>query len=491
MSKKLIRCHTTDPKSIFDCVFNEPIEVNPYSEIALQSASFSMANQFLNIDASNDELTFQVDDSSQRTVRITNDTYTKYNATRMLEALTKSMNKVLNINIGKEHGSEISVSITKDTRVKFDMKYSIQNVISSQGQDLPMFYADDTLTIPTRRNDIFLTDNSDMATEGDVYTNYILGTVPFTKGCGNFVFKLSNYISGGTEEIVGTMGLVSKETFDKYKGGSELIVLSDFHYFFQIPGNGFADPDYGKTLTENSHISMELTDGLLRFREYKNDNSEQDLKTFASPLIDNFYDVDLYPVLIINADKDFFKIKDLKYTPTPFVSSSLLNTEKQIDAITSTVPIPTGSTATVYNLTFGSISLRDYLGFTQLIQNPLLTVSRERTFTADRIFSNVTSADNYLVEMLNMKLDSYDSFTRDNVGGGRKNILAPIPISEQIVDNETGLVQFSPPEMLFISLNNEFKLNIRNIRMRLVDTQYSEVNNAGFASLNIVIRDSR
>ena len=491
MSKKLIRCHTTDSKSIFDCVFNEPIEVNPYSEIALQSASFSMANQFLIVDATNDELTFQVQNGSAKTVRITNDTYTKHNATRLLEAMTKSMNKSLDMTVSKEHGTEISVLATTDSRVQFDMKYAQQNIISSNVADQPMFFADTTVTIPTRGNNINITDDVDLHTNGYVDGNFIVGSVPFTKGCGNVVFRLTTYVAAG-QSIKGAMGLVDKDVYDKYKDGGAGVTTADFRYIFQIPANGQTDPDFGKSLTVGSHISMELTEGLLRFREYLADNSQQDINTFATPLVDTFFDVDLYPVLIINGEKDNFKIKELKYTPTPFVSSPTLeNTEIQIDAITSTLPRPFGARPTVYNLTFGSITLRDYLGFSQLIQNPLLTASVERNFSANNLFANISSADNYIVEMLNMKLDSYDSFTPDNVGGGRKNILAPIPISEQIIDNQTGLVQYSPSEMLFISLNNEFKLDIRQLRMRIVDTQYAEVNNAGFSSLNIVIRDSK
>ena len=237
---------------------------------------------------------------------------------------------------------------------------------------------------------------------------------------------------------------------------------------------------------------MELTQGFLRFREYKADNSEQDIATFATPLVDEYYDLDLYPVLILNGEKANFKIKDLKYTPTPFVSSpTLVNVDFDgTHDLTTTLPRPFGARPTIYNLTFGSVTLRDYLGFSQLIQNPLQTVSNGRNFTANSLFANISSADNYLVEMLNMKLDSYDSFTRDNIGGGRKNILAPIPISERVIDSQTGLVQYQPPEMLFISLNNEFKFDIRQLRMRIVDTQYAEVNNAGFSSLNIVIRDA-
>jgi len=491
MSKKLIRCHTTDPKSVFDCVFNEPIEVSPYSEIALQSASFSLANQFLVVDATNDELTFQVQNGASHTVRITNDTYTKHNATRMLEALTKTMNKTLDITTSKEHGSEIAVLATTDGRVQFDMKYGQQNVISSRAADQPMFFADTTLTVGSRGNNINLTADADLQANGDVDSNYIVGSVPFTKGCGNFVFRLTTYVAAG-QTIKGAMGLVDKDVYDKYKAGGAGVTTADFKYLFQIPASGQADPDFGKSLTLGSHISMELTQGFLRFREYKADNSEQNIATFATPLVDEYYNVDLYPVLIVNGEKANFKIKELKYTPTPFVSSPTLeNTEIQVDAITSTLPRPFGARPTVYQLTFGSITLRDYLGFSQLIQNPLVTASLERNFVANNLFANISSADNYIVEILNMKLDSYDSFTPANVGGGRKNILAPIPISEQIIDNQTGLVQYQPNEMLFISLNNEFKFDIRQLRLRIVDTQYAEVNNAGFSSLNIVIRDSK
>ena len=491
MSKKLIRCHTTDPKSIFDCVFNEPIEVSPYSEIALQSASFSLANQFLVVDATNDELTFQVQNGAPHTVRITNDTYTKHNATKMLEALSKTMNKSLDISTSKEHGSEIAVLATSDGRVQFDMKYGQQNVVSSRATDQPMFFKSATLTVGSRGNNINLTDDADLQTNGDVDGNFIVGTVPFTKGCGNFVFRLTTYVAAG-QTIKGAMGLVDKDVYDKYKAGGGGVTLADFKYVFQIPASGQTDPNFGKSITLNSQISMELTQGFLRFREYKADNSEQDIATFATPLVDEYYDLDLYPVLILNGEKANFKIKDLKYTPTPFVSSpTLVNVDFDgTHDLTTTLPRPFGARPTIYNLTFGSVTLRDYLGFSQLIQNPLQTVSNGRNFTANSLFANISSADNYLVEMLNMKLDSYDSFTRDNIGGGRKNILAPIPISERVIDSQTGLVQYQPPEMLFISLNNEFKFDIRQLRMRIVDTQYAEVNNAGFSSLNIVIRDA-
>jgi len=372
------------------------------------------------------------------------------------------------------------------------MQYGQQNVISSRVTDQAKYFADNTLTIGSRGNNINLTDDSDLQANGSVDGNFIVGSVPFTKGCGNFVFRLTTYAVGG-QTIKGAMGLVDKDVYDKYKAGGAGLTTADFKYLFQIPASGQADPDFRKTITLGSQISMELTQGFLRFREYKADNSEQNIATFATPLLDDYYDVDLYPVLILNGEKANFKIKDLKYTPTPFVSSPTLETT-DFDGthdLTTTLPRPFGARPTVYNLTFGSITLRDYLGYSQNIQNPLLTASDGRIFEANTLFANISSADNYIVEMLNMKLDSYDSFTPDNVGGGRKNILAPIPISERIIDAQTGLLQYQPPEMLFISMNNEFKMDIRQLRLRVVDTQYNEINNAGFASLNIVIRDAK
>ena len=61
--------------------------------------------------------------------------------------------------------------------------------------------------------------------------------------------------------------------------------------------------------------------------------------------------------------------------------------------------------------------------------------------------------------MLNISLDSYDSF-----GGGRKNILGVIPISEQVINNRTGVLQYEPNTLYYVSIKNKFKLSLRNIK---------------------------
>ena len=488
MSKKLLRLHTTDFNSIFDCVFNEEIKINPYSEIALHSASFPIANRFLVVDSTNDEITFQVQNGASHTIPITHDTYTKFNATNLLEAITNSMNQDLDITTSKEHGTEISIHLNNDTRVSIEFGYENQLVVSSTARDSASYFNSPKVSIPSRGNTIIVPTAGDESDNNN--TNYIIGEVPFTRGCGNFKFDLSHYTTGGTATKAITFGLIPVEVYDKYKTGTPTIAdvaNSEWKYAHTIPAHG--QPG---AITQGSQVAMNLSKGKISFNEYKTDNSINNLAEFEFDYTD-LGNKNYYPAIILHKSTGFLKIKNLKYSASPFtVTDPTRNLEVHLDDdLGTSLPAPFGKRATIYNFTFGSISLRDYLGFTESNLNPLGVASQDRRYQAEHHFTNVTSSDNYIIEMLNIKLDSYDSFTPNNVGGGRKNILAPIPISEQIIDNQTGLVQYEPANFNFISMNNEYALNLRNIRMRIIDFQHAPVLNSGFASVNIIIRDSR
>ncbi len=498
MSKKLVRLHTTDFNSIFDCVFNEELKINPYSEIALHSASFPVANRFLTVDSTNDELTFQVQNSgvnNVHTVHITHGTYTKHNASRLLEAITNAMNGDLDINLTKEHGTEISVNLNTDTRISIEFGFESQVVISSSAQDQTGFYHNVTrVQVGARKNAIKLVSTGDQSQDND--KGYIVGEVPFTRGCGNIVFDLSTYQAGdgnaGDNAI--TFGLIPKALFDIYKDVFPAdavpadVSIDKWKYAIPLSKIGGASG-----LTQGSQISMDLSKGKITFREYKQDNT---VRTLGEVEYDtsNLDTELLYPAIILHHEPQYLVIKNLKYSPSPFNMPDSVRNEEPIEEIVVGVAPKSVGRATIYNFTFPAISLRDYLGFSESTLNPLLGRSGDRAgpnaFQGQTHFTNMVSSDNYLIEMLNIKLDSYDSFSPNNVGGGRKNILAPIPISEQIIDNQTGLVQYEPNTFNFISMNNEFALNLRNIRMRIIDFQHQPILNNGFQSVNIIIRDT-
>ena len=85
--------------------------------------------------------------------------------------------------------------------------------------------------------------------------------------------------------------------------------------------------------------------------------------------------------------------------------------------------------------------------------------------------------------MLNLPINTYDSLLK-----GRKNVLAFVPTSETIIDDDTGVVQYEPKERLYLPLANEYEQTLRNIRARIVASDYSEISTEGVSSLNILLR---
>ncbi len=86
-------------------------------------------------------------------------------------------------------------------------------------------------------------------------------------------------------------------------------------------------------------------------------------------------------------------------------------------------------------------------------------------------------ADAFLVEMLNLSLDSYDGFK-----GQRKNILAVVPATDK-----DGVVLYEPSNLNLIDLDNKEGINLRNIKARVVNTDYSPFKMKGTATLTILV----
>ena len=81
-----------------------------------------------------------------------------------------------------------------------------------------------------------------------------------------------------------------------------------------------------------------------------------------------------------------------------------------------------------------------------------------------------------------MPINTYDALRK-----GRKNILAYVPVSETIIDDKTGVVQYEPKERLFLPLANKYEETLRNIRARIVASDFSAIATEGLSSLNIIV----
>ena len=146
-------------------------------------------------------------------------------------------------------------------------------------------------------------------------------------------------------------------------------------------------------------------------------------------------------------------------------------------------PRPNGR-ATNINLIFDRETVANYLGFEEQNQNPKNELAVSQKFIATNTISKIFSTNTYLVEMLSEQLNSYDSFD-----GGRKNILAPIPLSDHTVGINTGIVHYEPSNLIFVNLRNDKERLLRNMRARIVTNAYEPITIEGIAELNLLIKN--
>lgn len=142
-------------------------------------------------------------------------------------------------------------------------------------------------------------------------------------------------------------------------------------------------------------------------------------------------------------------------------------------------------TASKFNIIFAKESIANFLGFSETNLSPGTDpkVLPPVIFVAESARSKIYNTNTYLVEMLSELVDSYDSFQQ-----GRKNILAPIPISERTINAGTGIVQYQPNNLVFVDLKNSKERLIRNMRARIITDTYDTIEIEGLAELNLLIR---
>ena len=104
---------------------------------------------------------------------------------------------------------------------------------------------------------------------------------------------------------------------------------------------------------------------------------------------------------------------------------------------------------------------------------------------APNLLFSIFGSQNYLVELLNLPLNSYDSFDTKR---GRSNILAVIPENEHNAGNIDNVLMYEPSEMTYISLTNKSELSLRNIRARVVFPDYTPIDTIGLSTVVLHLR---
>ena len=104
--------------------------------------------------------------------------------------------------------------------------------------------------------------------------------------------------------------------------------------------------------------------------------------------------------------------------------------------------------------------------------------------------------DFFLIETMSIPLESYNSsrnktndsrLTNSNhtTEGARRNILETIPYSSLA----SGHIEYTPNELVYIDIKNSNQLNLRNIKLRILDSDLEPVTISGDANITLLIKD--
>ena len=114
-------------------------------------------------------------------------------------------------------------------------------------------------------------------------------------------------------------------------------------------------------------------------------------------------------------------------------------------------------------------SMGDYLGFNN-IRNTASSDGYQQDgsfknmiFNADNLFKPAIYSRNFIVELQNINLTSYDSLYN-----GRKSILATVVDGNDITINDTDIVVYEPNEITYIDIDNMNPISLRNIKLKVL-----------------------
>jgi len=482
---KLIRLTTKDPNAIFNVDFQDQIIIPADSKIGLQNLSIEAEDREITIDASNSQINFQIGTGSvyETSIQLASGTYDKTNYTALLTDITNELNKAAEYVFNQTTrylGIEWKASTNQENKV------SIQYERGANGEYRDDWRADATYVEATAGS-IWSQESSQPNRTDNL-------------ACMLFPYYISNgcsYISSQIYELSRTSG--------GYAANGYIIGLSttDLH---DVPIDAFTDSmmSYGIHVTQdasskkyqtvvdgvftpygaitpsvpgagdptNDYIEVILTGGDIQFNVYQN-------ATAPGPTTINTEThtpgQKLYPFIVFRGNSNDASMDTVRLIPSPF--SNIPTQDKTRGNLLHSPETPIKSSDDNF-LEFESITLANFLGYNNQRQPQLGFIFQpEVEYLANNAFNTAMIADAFLVEMLNLSLDSYDGLK-----GQRKNILAVVPASDK-----DGVVLYEPNTPNFIDLDNKEGLNLRNIKARVVNTDYSPFKMKGTATLTILV----
>ena len=449
---KLIRLTSENNDGSFECNFNTDINIKENSKVALKSASFTTQNVVFRIDADNDVFNWNFTNATINfdvSVILDHAEYNDKNINVFLLDLQTKLNNGLRITGVNLNAKMIGLQWKVESKNGFLEIGYLSSYYSMNYQEATLTNIDrsainDTLSTGTTGTGFFIgitrtkLDDIDptniTALHKDTYI-YVEGNE--NGGGGGFSMFYGNLDANGanptTPIATGTL----------HTGGADTLDIS----------------------MEGGKISLGLYTGggagtYTQFYQMDYDGT-----------------TDFYPYIIMRSDNTKLSLAQGRTQLDPYLltSSNDLNNN---DLGTTLGDAPSGQPKTQGTNTLSfDLDIEQMLGFTDVLD--LTDVGEDALFKASSIYDFGMFNDTYLVLLDNLRLDSYDGFTKEE-----KSILGCINVSD---NNTNRVVQYESNTLDYIELKNKKEISIRNIRGRIVKSDLGSVILNGLTSLVILI----
>lgn len=514
---KLLRTTTTDPTGLFNVFLNQDLKIEPFSKIALGQLSSAVRKDVLTIDGTNDTISFSTKAGATRLIKLAHGDYTNENKGAFLDQLADRIDAAIGVfgfgvSGGAPDTNKVIIAdgnnIGKSSRFLIPKTEPFANKVVLQIQQSKSWSHAPQLTTNTfsvsgtpqlsltgGTNEANIRLASALDTIDESYKRSTFFSHSLCQGVGVFRVRINN-LSGTSATNKGyTIGLtsVNPATFNAGSAGRAL-TLDDLYVGISAL-NPYADGGYGvitntggtSTITpaapavtpnngaipakEKDVASIEIINGRLRLVIYQNDAGNT---AHTRVIHDVPYDssLGLYGVIIVHGKSSLIDLKDIKFTGNSFTDTSAPNAiDEDLDYLGKATPGSQNTSSTVNSLEWPTLTVSQWFGFEKLLYDNVRGTPNVE-FIADQIFKANIENDLYLVELLNLQLESYDTFEQ-----GRKNILAIVPY-----DDINGKVAYDPNNLIFLDLNNKEPINLTSIKFRLVRADYSAPEIIGITS---------
>ncbi len=522
---KYIRLTSEANDGIFEADFNEDIEIEKDSLVAYRSLAMTLDPLEFRVDGSNNTITYQSninDAATKETIDLPFGNFNRDNSATLLQNIQDATNKALQIN-NKNIGHQFQVIAKDGGKTRIEGRYCPNSI-----QVLRDFT---TGALGGRLNNLNLAgtgniSNSGAATADD--TNLLFSHMEFGKGCSIFRTRIRSLADNvGLSNTNGFEIGLSDENPTTWDTTSANFTLTDLQKTFNVRVQKQADvvqynvrtgpaaqtvntdvagltPTAGQIAANrltNDVIEFQHVQGVLKCLYYKHALGVYTTKEIFSVNLDTVYKTaagedanrtkfnqPLYPYIIMHGASSDNVFLD-GYTRCFFdpFTATIPTTLDAADEAQGNETSGTGAPSDARpanpltgEFTFESNTISEYLGYeTRILRS---TGTDPRVF--DRISENTFKAslnhDNIVVELMNIQINSYDSYSR-----GRRNFLATVATNK----DESNSIINEANTLIFLDIDNAQPRFLRNIKARLLYGDLTNIDTIGLSSLSLIIKN--